>query len=119
MVIVAMLSMIALPATNAKLKNRWPLASVANDQRLSTSNFLQFLKKRRIRHSRSIRTVNRRLALCAQCSHGERHGNAVIAERIQFGAMQTLAPRNPQAIGSLFHFRAHFSQIGSDGRNAV
>src|SRR5712692_8866127 len=121
MVMVAMLSMLSLLATNArpKIKSRLSLANIANDQRLSTSDFFQFLEKRRIRHSRRVGTVNRRLAFRAQRGHRECHRNSVIAERIQFSAMQMLAARNPHSIGPLFDFRAHFVEVRSNGSNAI
>src|SRR5208337_969345 len=91
----------------------------ANDQRLSISDRFQFSKERRIRYTCRVGPENRRLTFRAQRGHGERHSDAVIAERIEFRAVHMLAARNPHSIGPLFDFRPHFSQIGSDGRNAV
>src|SRR6266853_3851287 len=93
----------------AKVLSRWQ--TNATDQRLSTSYFSQLLKERRIRHSRRIRPLNRRLTFRAQRDHRERHRNSVVAERIELSAMQMLATRNPHSIGPLFDFRTHFSQI--------
>src|SRR6202521_5631352 len=114
MVMVAMRSMLAL-------QSRWQtsLTLTTNDQRLSTSDFSQFLEERRIRYSRRIRPANRRLTFRAQCGHRKRHRNAVITERIEGSAMQMLAPRNPHSIGPLFDFRAHFPQIGRDRSDAI
>src|SRR5712692_3775983 len=119
MVMVAMLSMLSLLATNAKTKSRQSLANIANDQRLSTGDFFQFLEKRRIRHSRRIGPENRGRAFRAQRGHRECHRNSVIAERIQFSAMQMLAARNPHSIGPLFAFRAHFVEVRSTGISSI
>src|SRR5580704_18888667 len=114
MVMVAMLSMLAL-------QSRWQtsLTIVANRQRRSTNDPFQFLEERRIRYCRRISPADRRPTFRAQRSHGKRHRDAVITERIEVNAMQRLAPRNPHSIGPLFHFRAHFPQIGGDGGDAV
>src|ERR1039458_743167 len=78
---------------------------------LAAANRAPFLKERRIRNPRCVRAANRRLASCWHRGHGERHGNSMVAKRIQLGAMQMLAATNPHSIGTLFNFRAHLSQI--------
>jgi hypothetical protein len=80
---------------------------------------MQFLKKRRVRHSRRIRTVNRRFTFGSQRGHGKGHGDTMISKRIQLRAVQMLAAWNAHAVGALFDFRPHLTQIGGDGGNAI
>src|SRR5208282_4791581 len=57
----------------------------------SLRNLMQLFKKSGVRNSRGIGAENRRLTFGSQCRHSERHGDSVIAEGIQFRAVQMLA----------------------------
>jgi len=55
----------------------------------------------------------------AQRGDGEGHGDAVIAEGIEFGAVEGLASGNLEAVFEFFHLRAHEAQVGGHGGDAV
>src|SRR6266536_5518154 len=79
----------------------------------------QILKELRVRHSRRICAENRGFSFGSQRGYGESHRDAVIAEGIEFCAVQMLATGDAHAIRPLFHVRTHLTQIGRDRGNAV
>src|ERR1700733_10704217 len=84
-----------------------------------TAHPLQNLEELRKRDRRSLRSLNHRLAVRTQRRHRERHGDAVIAKRIQLSGAELLPPFNDQAIPRLFQPHPHATQVLRYGGDAV
>jgi len=80
---------------------------------------LEGIEKSRIRDDRSIRASDFRFAFRSERGDRKRHGDAMIAERINFPAVELLAAGDPQAIVPLFNLGAQGAQVGRHCRDAV
>src|ERR1700690_4018100 len=87
-------------------------------ERLSAGNRSQIVEERWIGNTGGVGAMNGGLAVSPQRGNGERHGDAMIAEGIQFGAVQALAAGNAQAVGTLVDPGSHLPQVGGNGGDA-
>jgi hypothetical protein len=81
--------------------------------------FFQRLEERRIRDGGGFCATDQGFALGSQGCDGEGHSDAVVAEGVEFGAVEGLASGNLQAVFAFFDLRAHEPEIGGDGCDAI
>src|ERR1700722_3127425 len=100
--------------------SRAPAATLTAGLRArSTNGPFQRFEKLRKRNGRGLRAVNGRFPIRAQRRNRERHGDAVIAKRIQFGGVEALAPRNRQAVRQFLRLNPHAAQVLGNRGDAV
>src|ERR1035438_10161546 len=88
-------------------------------ERLAARDRSQIVEERWVGNAGGVGAMNGGLAVSAQRGNGERHGDAMIAEGVQFGAVQALAAGNAQAVGTLVDLGSHLAQVGGNGGDAV
>src|SRR5579862_3164291 len=88
-------------------------ASSALDQ------FAQGSKECGVGDRSALAPSNQRLSLSPQRCNAERHCDAMIAERINLGAVKSLSAGNPHSVLTLFNLRSHGTQINGDCGNAI
>src|ERR1017187_1534803 len=86
---------------------------------LAAGNRSQIVEERWVRNAGGVGAVDGGLAFSAKRGNGKRHGDAMITEGIEFGAVQTLAAENAQAVGTLVDLGAHLAQVGGNGSDAI
>ncbi len=86
-----------------------------------SSQAFERCKKFGERNSNAISFANHRVAFGTQRGDGQRHGDSMIACRLNFGASQFSggAPFHAQAIRKFFHARAHPAQSFGNRGDAV
>ena len=108
---------VARDHTNAECERA--LQGRKNGGHLTLHHALERIEKSGIRNHRRLRAPNPRLPFRPQRRHCKRHGDAVIAQRIDLRAVQFLFPGNLQSIIPFFHLRSHGAKVGGDGGNPV
>src|ERR1035438_7339757 len=75
---------------------------------------LQIGKKAGVGNGYTFRVADNRFSLRPECSDSESHGDAMIAERLDFRAMQPLTTGNAPSIVGLLDLRTHRPQVLGD-----
>ena len=84
-----------------------------------TDDLSQCIEKLGKRHARRFRALNGARPVGGQRGYRERHGDAMVAGRIDLGGVKTLAAGNVKTFRIGLDFHAHLPESGLDGGDAV
>ena len=93
----------------------------ASDNRSSAHGLelLKFAGESGIGGLDALNTLDDGLALGKEPRDGEGHGDAVVAERVDLGPLESGASRDFHAVGEFINRHTHAAQVFGDSRDAV